>query len=100
MRHHGRVSINQNAAGIIELDDSSGVMRVRLTLPQESFTLPELRSFAAYLSMVADEAEPSPEVQELAGILEGAAVLARPSHVTARTILRAGYRKDSPPEHP
>ncbi len=79
--------------GFIELDDSSGVMRVRLTLPQESFTVTELRSFAAYLSKVADEAEPSPEVRELAGILESATMMAQTSTATARTVLRAGYSR-------
>jgi hypothetical protein len=82
--------------GLIELDDSSGAVRVRLTLPQESFTVPELRSFAAYLNTVADEAEPSPEVQELTQILESAAIIPRSSRAMARVILGAGYSRQQP----
>src|ERR1700744_5108073 len=81
----------QGAPGIVELDESTGHPRVKLTLPQESFTVSELRSFAAYLNMVADDAEPSPEVSELADLLEVANRLSQSSRATARSIIGAGY---------
>jgi hypothetical protein len=86
----------QLAPGIVEVDDSGypGNVRVRFTLPQEWFTLPDLRKFAAYLVTLADESEPSAEVDELARILETAALLAPGHRPTARAILGAGY---SPP---
>jgi hypothetical protein len=78
--------------GVVEVGDSdcTGQVRVRFALPQEWFTLPELRAFAAYLVTVADENEPSPEVDGLTKILEFASLI-RP-RAAARALLGAGYR--------
>jgi len=76
-------------AGGIEINESEGVPRVRFQPPQEWFTLPELREFAAYLTLLADENEPSAEVNELAGIIETAQLLGGNSKVIARRILAA-----------
>lgn len=73
--------------GQIEIDCKSRVPRVRFALPQEWFTLAELRQFAAYLVLVADENEPSPDVDELAGVLETCALTKQDRHATARAVL-------------
>ena len=73
--------------GHIEVDHSGRQPRVRFTLPQEWFTLTELRQFAAYLTLVADENEPSPEVEALAEILETCALTKQDRHATARAVL-------------
>ena len=73
--------------GHIEIDRTGRAPRVRFALPQEWFTLPELRQFAAYLNLVADENEPSPEVDALVGILETCALTKQDRHATARAVL-------------
>lgn len=83
----------QPAPGTVEVDDSAGCVRVRFTLPQEWFTLPELRKLAAYLVLLADENEPSAEVDELARILETAAAFSPGWRPTARAVLAAGYSR-------
>jgi hypothetical protein len=65
---------------------------VRFTLPQEWFTLRELVQFAKYLITVAEENEPSPEVEALAGILETCALTKRDYQSTARAVL--GWLED------
>lgn len=93
----------QLAPGTIEISDSditTGV-RVRFALPQEWFTLPELRAFAAYLVLLADENEPSAELDDLARILETASLIAPGHRPAARAILAAGYKhQDSTPVTP
>jgi hypothetical protein len=83
-------------AGQIEVDDSGPEVRVRLTLPQEWFTLPELRQFAVYLATVADENEMIPELGELAAFLRDARSLKLAGFDLARALLKAGYRRTSP----
>src|SRR2546421_9705586 len=75
------------APGQIEIDCSDREPRVRFTLPQEWFTLAELRQFAKFLSTVADENEPSPEVEALAGVLETCALIGHDHRKTARAVL-------------
>lgn len=78
--------------GYVEIDDSGPEPRVRFTPPQEWFTLPELRRFAEYLTLLADENEPSPEVDALARALETASLVGSTHRATARNLLAAGYR--------
>ena len=78
--------------GQIEIDRSGRTPRVRFTLPQEWFTLPQLRQFAAYLTLVADENEPSPEVEALAEILETSALTKQDHWSAARAVL--GWMQD------
>jgi hypothetical protein len=73
--------------GSIEIDRSGREPRVQFTLPQEWFTLPELIQFAKYLITVAEENEPSREVEALAGILETCALTKQDHHGTARAVL-------------
>ena len=77
--------------GTIEIDDSSPAVRVRAVPPQEWFTLDQLRQYAAYLATVADEAEPSPELDKLTAILEVATLMSQSPRNAARSILAAGY---------
>ena len=84
-------------AGQIEIDESGGTPRVRFTLPQEWFTLDQLRSYASYLSTVADEASasPEPEVTELMAVINASQARWLPYpesvRVLAGDILDAGY---------
>ena len=90
--------MTQEQPGHIEIDDS-GPVRVRFAPPQEWFTLAELRQFAAYLTLVADENEPSPEVDRLAEIIETAGLLRCNPKAAARHILAAlGQPGTSAPE--
>ena len=81
----------------IELDRSSGEPIIKLGAAEASFTPYQLRSYAAYLTTVADEADkrPEPEVDELAAIIDAteARWVAWPesSRVAARAVLAAGY---------
>ena len=80
------------APGEIEVDDASGPVRVRFALPQEWFTLRELRRLAAFLVDVADYNEPSAEVDELVQVLERASILPlQGSRHIARSIIAAGF---------
>ena len=77
----------------IELDLSGDEPRIWLTLPRQSFALAALRQFAAYLTLVADENEPSPDVDALARDLEDAALIGPSHRATARALIAAGYRR-------
>ena len=89
--------------GTVEVDDSDSnrPVRVRFTLPQEWFTLPELRQFAAHLVTLADENESAPDIDQLAAVLETAAALSNPSpRAMARTLHNSGYRLAREPAEP
>ena len=79
--------------GIIEIDPEGPEPRVRFTLPQEWFTLPQLRQFAAYLTLVADENEPSEDAGELARLLADGVAIRMDHRAIARAILAAGYKR-------
>ena len=87
----------------IELDRSSGEPIIKLGAAEASFTPYQLRSYAAYLTTVADEADkrPEPEVDELAAIIDAteARWVAWPesSRVAARAVLAAGYKREIAP---
>jgi hypothetical protein len=87
-------------AGVIEIDRSGAEPVVTIGHPPGPYTLDQLRSYAAYLTVVADEASrrPEPEVDELIAVFnatqarwlrwEEAAV------ELARAVLAAGYKRD------
>lgn len=79
--------------GTVQVDDSGLEVLVHVVAPREWFTLAQLRQWAGYLAVVADENEPAPEIDEMAGILETAAALSNPSpRAMARTLHNSGYR--------
>jgi hypothetical protein len=89
------------APGTVEVSDSDSgrPVRVRFTLPQEWFTLPELRAFATYLAALADENEPSAEVEALAEVLEYVQTVTRGGpRAMARHLHQSGYRLEHPAE--
>ena len=82
----------------IELDRSGSEPVVRLGPFPDEFTLDQLRSFASYLTVVADEASrrPEPEVDELVAVFNTTQARwmlwesAAPE--LARAVLAAGYK--------
>ena len=89
--------------GSIELDRSGSEPVVRLGPTPDAFTLDQLRAYASYLTVVADEAarRPEPEVDELIAVFN--ATQARWMHwesaapELARAVLAAGYKRDREP---
>lgn len=85
--------MSETSTGAIEVEESNGEVAIHLKLPSDvAFTPSSLRSFAAYLSTAADESEPSPEVDELAGILEAATAMSQTPRAIARAIIGAGFK--------
>lgn len=85
--------MTETGPGSIEIDHDGPEPRVRFTLPQEWFTLPQLRQFAAYLTLVADENEPHEETEELARLLADGVAIRMDHRALARSVLAAGYTR-------
>ena len=94
-----------SAPGSIEIDRSGSEPAISIGHPPGPYTIDQLRSYAAYLATLADDAarRPEPEVDELAGIIDASQGrwMTYPANVRtiARDILDAGYeRKDAATE--
>ena len=86
--------------GRIEIDHSGAEPIVSIGHPPGPFTIDQLRSYAAYLGTVAEEAakRPEPEIDELAAIIDASdgRWLAYPANIReiARAVLAAGYKRE------
>ena len=85
--------------GSIEIDRSGTEPLVSIEHPPGPFTLDQLRAYASYLTLVADEAarRPEPEVDELVAVIDGSRARWMPYEEgvrrLAREILDAGYER-------
>jgi hypothetical protein len=80
--------------GTVQIDDSGLQVLVHVVPPHDWLTLAQLRQWVAYLVTLADESEPSAEMDELTDVLETAAAMVS-SHApraVARAILGAGWK--------
>ena len=90
-----------SAPGQIEIDRSGTEPVVRITQPQESFTVQELRRYAEYLAQLADEAvrKPEPELDELTAVIDASQgrYMSYPWNIQqiARDVLAAGYKRET-----
>jgi hypothetical protein len=90
------VNVNEQS---IELDRSSGEPVIKLGSAAAEFTPDQLRRYASYLTLVADEADkkPEPEVDELVAIFETVPWrLMAPQaaqYALAKAVLAAGYER-------
>ena len=87
--------------GSIEIDRSGDEPVISIGHPPGPFTTGQLRSYAAYLGTVAEEAakRPEPEIDELAAIIDASEGrwLAYPANIReiARAVLAAGYKRET-----
>jgi hypothetical protein len=83
----------------IELDRSSGAPVIKLGAAAAEFTPDQLRSYASYLTLVADEADqkPEPEVDELVAVFETVPwhlmTVQAAQYALAKAVLAAGYER-------
>jgi hypothetical protein len=90
------------ATQTIEIDRSDDAPRIKLAMAAAEFSPRELRQYADYLRLVADEAEarPEPDVDALVAVFDAteARWLSWPdaARVLARAVLQAGYGRLSP----
>ena len=84
--------------GTVQVDDSGPEVLAHVVTPHEWLTLAQLRHWGTFLVKLADENEPSPEIDAMTGILETAAALGWQSpRAMAKALHGSGYRLERMP---